>query len=673
MSNPLFRSWRFAAVVVALAAPASAAPPVFEPAVPVADVLSGENPGSSEGRYPAIATDGAGTWIVATPSDDTLDRTIDIGRHILLARSTDGGLSFSNYAALTYASASARVSLATNGSGVWMAVSDGITLARSTDNGVTWRLYGFYLDSIAPSIATDGAGTWLVIWQYTGPGGDGNVFASRSTDDGYSWSSATIVSAESPSDPKQDVLPRLYFSGGVWLAVWTAMPFDFGAQDRDVLFARSVDGGRTWSAPAPLSTTAYADHGADHDPQLASDGAGNWVAVWASENPLGVFALGTDGDIQFARSSDGGATWTPPAPLNTDAATDGSILDEAPSIATNATGTFVAAWRRRSPVAGPFGTDDDLFTATSEDGGATWSAAAPLLPSMATDTGSDIDVQMSYDARRGRWLATWTTDQNLTAWPPRTDTRVVTSFSDEPCGNGVLDAGEACDDGVRAGSDCCDRTCRLSPVTARCEPDTDVCTNDRCDGAGTCIHAYEPRAACRVPVTASASTLRLRGNGDPVKSELVWKWTKGPGARFDEIGRPDETGYALCLYDGSGLVSHLEVPGEPAPHVGEPAHWRSTFRRGDFTWQYKNSARTPNGVEKLSLLGPVNLMNGQSIILKAKGVHLAVPPLPITASTITAQLVFDELTLRHAQCWGASYSTAAAIRNDDGKFSARSE
>ena len=677
MSNPLRRTSRFVAAlsvaVVAFAAPTSAAPPVFEPAVPVVDPLS-EDPGWTEGRYPAIASDGAGTWIVVTPSDDRLDGTIDKNRHLLLARSTDGGMSFSNYAALTYASTFDRPSIATNGSGVWMATGDGRVLARSTDNGVTWRLYSGYLNADGASIATDGAGTWVMVFQTNGnsAGGDRDVWATRSTNDGYSWSTATLVSVESALDPKQDMLPRLYVSNGVWIAVWTAMPFDFGAQDRDVLFARSLDGGVTWSAPAPLSTTAYADPGADHDPQLASDGAGNWVAVWASENPLGASALGTDGDIQFARSSDGGATWTSPAPLNADAAGDGSTIDEAPSIAANASGTYVVTWRRRSPVAGPFGTDDDLFTATSEDGGAIWAIGAPLIPSMATDTGSDIDVQMAYDASRSRWLALWTTDQSVFPWPQRRDVRVVTSFSDETCGNGVVDAGEACDDGLRAGLDCCDRTCQLASTTARCEPDADFCTNDRCDGAGTCVHVYEPRPVCHAPAAAAASTLQIVANGDPAKSQLNWKRTKGFHTRFDQFASPNETSYALCLYGDSGLLAHLEAPGEPIPQVGDPpTHWRSAFRRGDYNWQYKNLDRTPSGVERLSILGFV--AGDSKFLLKAKGVHLVPPPLPITGSTVTAQFVFDELTTRHAGCWGATYSVADAIRNDAGKFSARSE
>ena len=54
---------------------------------------------------------------------------------------------------------------------------------------------------------------------------------------------------------------------------------------------------------------------------MTTDGAGNWVAVWDSGDSLGG-TIGTDHDILVSRSSDAGATWTAPAALNTNAATD---------------------------------------------------------------------------------------------------------------------------------------------------------------------------------------------------------------------------------------------------------------------------------------------------------------------------------------------------------------
>ena len=56
-------------------------------------------------------------------------------------------------------------------------------------------------------------------------------------------------------------------------------------------------------------------------PQVTTDGAGNWVAVWHSNDSLGG-TIGTDADILVSRSTDAGGTWTAPAPLNTNAGSD---------------------------------------------------------------------------------------------------------------------------------------------------------------------------------------------------------------------------------------------------------------------------------------------------------------------------------------------------------------
>ncbi len=56
------------------------------------------------------------------------------------------------------------------------------------------------------------------------------------------------------------------------------------------------------------------------------------------------------------------------------------------------------------------------------------------------------------------------------------------------CGNGALDGGEACDDGNVRDGDCCSHLCQLESAGASCS-DGDPCTDDTCDGAGTCLHA----------------------------------------------------------------------------------------------------------------------------------------------------------------------------------------
>ena len=58
------------------------------------------------------------------------------------------------------------------------------------------------------------------------------------------------------------------------------------------------------------------------------------------------------------------------------------------------------------------------------------------------------------------------------------------------CGNGIVEVGEACDDGSAKNGkngDCCSATCAFVAAATTC-PDTDgnACTVPQCDGAGTC-------------------------------------------------------------------------------------------------------------------------------------------------------------------------------------------
>ena len=122
---------------------------------------------------------------------------------------------------------------------------------------------------------------------------------------------------------------------------------------------------QTWSDPAPLNSDAATDALAgDLSPHLATDGQGTWLAVWESIGR----GLGFDGDVAFARSTDDGATWSDPAPLNTNAAID-SAIDSPALVTTDGLGTWVVSWRIQGPPGHPLGGDEDVLFARSIDGG----------------------------------------------------------------------------------------------------------------------------------------------------------------------------------------------------------------------------------------------------------------------------------------------------------------
>ena len=54
------------------------------------------------------------------------------------------------------------------------------------------------------------------------------------------------------------------------------------------------------------------------------------------------------------------------------------------------------------------------------------------------------------------------------------------------CGNGVVDAGEACDDHNFVDGDCCDSTCQVQEPAGRSCTGSDACTQRACTVTGTC-------------------------------------------------------------------------------------------------------------------------------------------------------------------------------------------
>jgi CSLREA domain-containing protein len=90
-------------------------------------------------------------------------------------------------------------------------------------------------------------------------------------------------------------------------------------------------------------------------------------------------------------------------------------------------------------------------------------------------------------------------------------TYVVTS-----CGNGTIDGGDQCDDGNVRSGDCCTATCQLDGSGTLCA-DGDVCTDNACNGAGSCIATNNTSPCndgqiCTVGETCSAGTC---GGGAP--------------------------------------------------------------------------------------------------------------------------------------------------------------
>lgn len=292
------------------------------------------------------------------------------------------------------------------------------------------------------------------------------------------------LNANAATDLANDDCLKLATDGaGTWLAVWCAginpvsnLGDDPGngldGKNQDLYFARSLDNGRTWGTPALLKTNSATDDGDDTEPDMATDGHGNWIVVWRSKDTLNS-TIGHDCDILFAQSRDNGRSWSAPAALNKNAASDpgnwssgdpGS-LDYSPRIATDRQGHWVATWSIIDNRSGSWSSsiksaysndlgenwsqpltvqqvsdfavdrsslatdskgrwiacwgypdssrgDSDIMYAISDNNGANWTSAKPLNNNASKDYGNDVTPALATDGQ-GHWMATWSSTDTL--------------------------------------------------------------------------------------------------------------------------------------------------------------------------------------------------------------------------------------------------------------------
>ena len=496
-----------------------AAAPVFGPS---AAVNGGALTDSGTDGSPRIVTDGHGTWVTVWASTDDLGGTIGKDSDVLSARSSDLGISWSvpvpvNVTAPSDGEFDFAPALATDGRGLWIAVwvatnglDTDILVARSTDAGASWSAsVPLYADAGSdlgnddhPQIVSDGAGTWIVVWDSNGRfGTDRDVLDVRSFDGGLTWSAPAAVGSNASTDRGADQRPQLATDGaGTWVVTWASNDTLAGTKgaDFDVLFARSTDSGASWTAPRSLNGNAGTDRGLDDRPQLATDGHGTWVAAWVSDDSLGG-TLGLDLDLLTAYSTDGGATWTAPTALNANAASDAGA-DGAPALVTDGHGSWVAVWESNDTLGGTLTGGHDILMAHSIDGGAHWSAPHALDPDAATDGRRDLAPALATDGT-GVWNAVWTGAGGALG----ADGDILRAGGRERCGNGALDPGEQCDDGNTRGGDACPASCEFPP------PPTPIATTT----AGPSGGGNTAGGTTATPGTTGGATPSSGGAGTP--------------------------------------------------------------------------------------------------------------------------------------------------------------
>ena len=181
------------------------------------------------------------------------------------------------------------------------------------------------------------------------------------------------------------------------------------------------------------------------------------------------------------------------------------------------------------------------------------------------------------------------------------------------CGDGVVVAGEACDDGNNLDGDGCGRACTVETCWAcagspsACAPlpngtgcdDLNLCTGPDTCQAGTCQRraarpappattvtpapqatpasarpaaARFPLSSCIAPDVPARAFVQLSDDGNDERDAVLWRWIRGT-TLVPQFGNPTlATPYTLCVHDAAdGSLMSLFVP--PGPN------WRATADR----------------------------------------------------------------------------------------------
>ncbi|MCX7018419.1 MAG: sialidase family protein [Candidatus Sumerlaeota bacterium] len=393
-------------------------------------IANGLPPGSYDNEYPRLAANGRGLWIAVWMSIGEPGSPTGEDWDIFYSRSLDNGVTWSLPSPLNTNAPSDRGNdmvpqIATDEAGNWVVVwtsfdelglEGDIMCSRSVDEGLTWsdptpvnnNAPTDLGEDSNPQIATDREGRWIAVWMsFNTPNGeagtDWDIYCARSTNAGKTWSDPLALNDDATTDISQDWSPQIAADGNSnWVVVWSRWGGITG-DDWDIMYTRSTNNGISWTAVAPINPNAAKDAGDDQFPKIVFTGGTNWMAVWQSTNtPSG--ALSQDHDIFFSRSTNGGAAWTLPAALNSDASVDGR-LDWFPALASDSLGKTMALWYGRSDAVEPV-TQTDILYAIYDDSKAQWTPTT--LTHVSCDPVSTLNYYPTVATdRNGTWLASW--------------------------------------------------------------------------------------------------------------------------------------------------------------------------------------------------------------------------------------------------------------------------
>jgi hypothetical protein len=261
-----------------------------------------------------------------------------------------------------------------------------VIFSKSLDRGDTWTPDvqvddGTKSGKRSPIVCVGPDGHIYVVWEDFRPYDDSDIYFSRSTDGGESWTNPDIKVNEDSYGYQQ--IPSMVIEP--WGDLYVAYEHHPEGEYSHIYLVKSTDGGDTWSWPhVQVDDGRVGNH---YLPKLAIGQDGTIYASWSW--------WGGD-HILFAKSTDGGETWSRPS-IQVDYTPDNYFWNDFSSIAVDDVGNIYVSWDA-------FNYEDsypDVFFGMSTDAGKMWTDPSVRVNDVAYHTQyiSAIaagDVQQAY-------------------------------------------------------------------------------------------------------------------------------------------------------------------------------------------------------------------------------------------------------------------------------------
>ena len=255
------------------------------------------------------------SWLQNNKSDTVVAKSLDFGQtwSIVVADSTNAGVD--------------KPILAVRGKDVYVGFNHAqkVWVSLSHDAGNTFTSVNVNSNaklgwSLAGGSAIDPAGnvyfSWAGYTQSGGAKGPVNLYISKSSDGGQTWTTTLLDVSGSPPDCSVYQCGWAYLgaqitmtadSAGTLYALWNAGPAN--KQPERIYFSSSTTAGATW---LPTLDVSAAPLGVEHSfPAIVAGSAGDVRIAWmdSRQNPLW--------NTYYRSSTNGGATWASEAQLST--------------------------------------------------------------------------------------------------------------------------------------------------------------------------------------------------------------------------------------------------------------------------------------------------------------------------------------------------------------------